>query len=112
MEAKCIVQFILLDEKDACTKQKILSIFRQKHQVVHDHYSFESLKTTGSSTVVQLSKICPLENGGSPVLLASRSLTSTMFIDRLSNASSTPVDIFSALLQIAPALMKPAKQKV
>ena len=71
MEAKCIVQFILLDEKDACIKQKILSVLRQKHQVVHDHYSFESLKTTESSTVVQLSKIYPLENGGNPVLLAS-----------------------------------------
>ena len=58
MDAKCILQFILLDENDACTKQKILSVFRQKHQVVHDHYSFESLKTTGSPTVVQLSKIC------------------------------------------------------
>ena len=73
MEAKCIVQFILLDEKDACTKQKILSVLRQKHQVVHDPYSFESLKTMGSSIVVQLSKICPLGNEGSPVLLASRS---------------------------------------
>ena len=45
VKAKCIVQFILLDEKDARTKQKILSVLRQKHQVVHDHYSFESLKT-------------------------------------------------------------------
>ena len=91
MEAKCIVQFILLDEKDACTKQKILGVFRQKHQVVHDHYSFESLKTTGSSTVVQLSKICSLENGGSLMLLASWSPTSTMSIDRLLNASSTDI---------------------
>ena len=32
--------------------EKILSVLRQKHQVVHDHYSFESLKTMGSSTVV------------------------------------------------------------
>ena len=54
MEAKCIVQFILLDERDACTKQKILNVFRQKHQVVHDHYSFESLKKTESSIVVAL----------------------------------------------------------
>ena len=89
--AKYIVQFILLDEKDACTKQKILSVFRQKHQVVHDHYSFESLKTTGSSIMVQLSKIYPLENGGSRVLLAFWSLTSTMSIDRLLNASSTNI---------------------
>ena len=89
VEAKCIVQFILLDEKDAYTKQKILSVFRQKHQVVHDHYSFESLKTTGSSTVIQLSKICPFGNEGSPVLLASWSSTSTMFIDKLSNVFAT-----------------------
>ena len=91
MEAKCIVQFILLDEKDTYTKQKILSVFRQKHQVVHDHYSFESLKTMGSSTMVQLSKIYPFGNGGSPVLLAFWSSTSTMSTNRLSNASSTDI---------------------
>ena len=106
------MQFILLDEKDACTKQKILSVLRQKHQVVHDHYSFESLKTTKSSTVVQLSKIYPLENGGSLVLLASWSLTSIMSIDRLLNASYTSVDISLSLLQTAPGLMKPAERKV
>ena len=112
MEAKCIVQFILLNEKDVCTKQKILSVFRQKYQVVHDHYSFKSLKIMGSSIVVQLFKICPLENGGSLVLLPFWSPTSTMSIDRLPNASSTSVDISSALLQIAPGLMKPAERKV
>ena len=112
MKAKCTVQFILLDEKNAYTKQKILSVLRQKHQVVHDHYSFESLKTTRSSIMVQLSKICPLGNGGSPVLLAYWSLTSTMSIDRLLNASSTSVDISLALLQIAPRLMKPSERKV
>ena len=97
MEAKCIVQFILLDEKDACTKQKILSVFRQKHQVVHDHYSFESLKTMGSSTMVQLSKIYPFGNGGSPMLLASWSPTSTMSIDRLPNVFATSTITFFSL---------------
>ena len=92
--------------------KKILSVFRQKYQVVHDHYSFESLKTTGSSTVVQLSKIYPFENEDSPVLLASRSPTLTMSIDRLPNASSTSIDISWVLLQIAPGLMKPAERKV
>ena len=106
------MQFILLDETDACTKQKILGVLRQKHQVVHDYYLFDSLKTTKSSTMVQLSRVCPRENGGSPVLLAFWSPTSTMFIDRLSNASSTFVDISSALLQIASGLMKPAERKV
>ena len=97
VEAKCIVQFILLDEKDACTKVKILSVFRQKHQVVHDHYLFESLKTKGSSIVVQLSKIYPIENEGSPMLLVSWSSTSTMSIDRLSNVSTTSAIISSSL---------------
>ena len=93
-------------------KAKTLSVLGQKHWVVHDHYSFESLKTTRSSTVVQLSKACPRENGGSPVLLASWSPTSTMSMDKLPNDSSTFVDISSALLQIAPGLMKPTERKV
>ena len=108
--SKCIVQFILLDENDVCTKQKILSVFRQKHQVVHDHYSFESLKTTESSTVVQLSKICSLENRGNLVLHASWSPTSTMSIDRLPNASST--DISRSLPWIASGIMELAERKV
>ena len=93
-------------------KAKILSVLRQKHQVVHDHYSFDSLKIMGSSTMVQLSRVYTYENGGSLVLLASWPPTSTMSMDKLSNASSTFVDISSALLQIAPGLMKPAERKV
>ena len=112
MEAKCIVQFILLDEEDVCTRQKILSVLRQKHQAVHDHYSFESLKTMESSTMVQLSKACPRRNGGSPMLLISWSPTSTMSMDKLPNASSIFVDISLALLQFAPGLMKPTEQKM
>ena len=101
MEAKCIVQFILLDEKDVCTKQKILSVFRQKHQVVHDHYSFESLKTTRSSTVVQLSKVYPRGNEGSHVLIVSSFSTSTMSMLKLRNALSMSVDISLSLLMLS-----------
>ena len=93
-------------------KAKILSVLKQRHQVFHDHYSFESLKTTGSSTTVQLSKIYPYRNRGSLVLLASWSLTSTMSINRLPNASPTSVGIFLSLLQIALGLMKPVERKV
>ena len=104
------VHFIQI--KRCLYKAKILSVLRQKHQVVHDHYSFESLKTIGSSTVVQLSKACPCGNEGSPMLLIFQSPTSTMSMDKLSNASSTSVKISSALLQITLGLMKPAEQKV
>ena len=52
MKEKCIVQFILLDEKMS-VQSKILSALEQKHQVVCDHYLLENLKTTESSTVVQ-----------------------------------------------------------
>ena len=93
-------------------KAKIMSVLRQKHQVVHDHYSFESLKTTGSSTTVQLSKACPHRNRGSLVLFISWSPTSTMSMDKLPNASSTFVDISSALLQITSGLMKLVERKV
>ena len=92
--------------------KKILSVLRQKHQVVHDHYSFESLKTTGSSTTIQLSKIYPRGNEGSLVPLASWSSTSTMSMLKLPNTLSMSVDISLSLLQIAPRLMKPTERKV
>ena len=98
--------------KESLYKAKIQSVLRQKHQVVHDHYSFESLKTTRSLIVVQLSEVYPCENGGSLVLPAFWLPTLTMSINRLSNASPTSVDISSALLQIAPGLMKPFERKM
>ena len=85
-----------LDKKDAHTKQKSC-VLRQKHQVVHDHYSFESLKTTRSSTAVQLSKVCPRGNGGSPVLIASRFSSSTMLMLKLPNALSTDISLISKM---------------
>ena len=104
------MQFILLDEKDAYIKQKISGVLGQKHQVVHDHYSFESLKTMGSSTVVQLSKICPRGNGGSSVPLASRSSALIMLMLKLPNALSTRISL--SLLQTTSGLMKPIEGKV
>ena len=84
MEEKCIMQFILLDEK-MLVQSKILSALRQKHQIVCDHYSLEDLKTTESSTTVQLSRTCPCGYGGNPLLLDSGS-ASTMPMVKLSNA--------------------------
>ena len=48
IDKKCIVLFILFHEKI----EKTLNALKQKHQVVHDHYSFWNLKTTRSSTEV------------------------------------------------------------
>ena len=96
--------------KDTHTKTKIPNALGQKHQVVHDHYIFESLNTTGSSITVQLSKVCPRGNGGSPVLFASRSLTSTMSILRLPNVSTTSTITSSSLPWITSRLMKPIER--
>ena len=51
IEGKCNVQIISFHE-DTHTKIKTLNTFGQKHQVVHDHYSFWNLKKTGSSMEV------------------------------------------------------------
>ena len=91
MEEKWIVQFILLDE-NMPVQSKIPTALGQKLQVVCDHYSLENLKTTGSSAVVQLSKICPLGNGGSHVPHAFDFSTLIISMDRLPNASFMSID--------------------
>ena len=85
------IHFIYI--KRCLYKTKILSVLRQKHQVVHDHYSFWKLKTTGSSKVVQLSKVYPCGNEGSLVLVASWSSTSTMSMLKFLNALSTDISL-------------------
>ena len=60
--------------------------------------------------MVQLSKICPLENGGSPVLFASWSQTATMSMDKLSIASS--INISRSLPWIASEIIKSVERKV
>ena len=80
-------------------------MFLGKKQVFHDHYSLWNLKTTGSSTEIQLFKVCPRGNGGSPVSVALWSSISTMSMLMLPNvstitSSSSPC-IISGLMNLA-----------
>ena len=103
------MQIILFDEK-ILVQSKILSALGQKYQVVCDHYLLENLKTTGSSTVVQLLRICPHGNGGNPVLLASGSAP-IMPMVKLLNAPFTSNSCIMLFFSPCsdPKLMKPAK---
>ena len=79
----------------------------KKYQVVHNHYSLWNLKTTRSSTEVQLFRVCPRGNGSSPASIASWSSTSTISMLMLPNvytitSSSSPC--------IISRLMNPAKR--
>ena len=96
--------------KDTYTKIKTLNALGQKHQVVHDHYSFWNLKTTGSLTEIQLFKTCPCENWGSLVSLASWSSTSIMSMLKLPNVSTTSTITFFSLPWITSGLTKPTKR--
>ena len=71
------------DTNEDLTKAKTLNAFGQKHQVVHDHYSLGNLKTTGSSMEVQLLRVCPRGNEGSPVSFPFWFSTLTMSMLRL-----------------------------
>ena len=97
--------------KDTYTKTKTLNALGQKHQVVHDHYSFWNLKTTVSLMEVQLFRTCPRGNGGNPGSLAFWSLTLTMSILKLSNSLSTSRSISLSLFQIVSGSMKPVERK-
>ena len=78
----------------------------QKHQVVHDHYSFWNLKTTRSSMEVQLFRVCLHRNGGSPASFASWSSTSTISMLRLPKVSAMSTITSSSLPWIILGLMK------
>ena len=90
--------------KDTHTKIKTLNALGQKHQVVHDHYSFWNLKTTGSSTEVQFFKTCLRGNEGSPAFFTSWSSISTMSMLKLPNVSTTSTITFSLIFKSISSL--------
>ena len=104
----CAIHFI--SWKDFYTKAKTLNALRQKHQVVHDHYLFWKLKTTGSSMEVQLFRVCPRGNGGSLVSFASWSSTSTISMLRLPKVSAMSAITFFSSSWIMSGLIKPAER--
>ena len=104
----CAIHFI--SWKDAHTKANTLNALGQKHQVVHDHYSFWNLKTTGSSTEVQLFRVCPCRNEGSLASFAFWFSTSTISMFRLPKVSTMSTITSSSLHWIISGLMKPTKR--
>ena len=104
----CAINFI--SWKDAHTKAKTLNALGQKHQVVHDHYSFWNLKRIGSSMEVQLFSVCPRGKGGSPASFTSWSSTSTILMLKLPNVSATSTITSYSLPWIISGLMKPTER--
>ena len=109
-DKKCIVLFISFHEKIPIQKQKPWMLLGQKHQVVHDCYSFWNLKTTGSSVEVQLFRVCPRGNGGSLVSFAFWSSTSTISMLRLPKVSAMSAITSFSSSWIMSGLIKPAER--
>ena len=109
-DKKCIVLFISFNGKIPIQKQKPWMLLGKKHQVVHDHYSLWNLKTTGSSMEVQLFRVCPRGNGGSPVSFALWSSTSTMSMLRLPKVSAMSTITSSSPPWMVSGLIKPAEK--
>ena len=109
-DKKCIVLFVSFHEKMPIQKQKPWMLLGKKHQVVHDHYSLGNLKTTGSSMEVQLFRVCPRGNGGSPISFAPWSSTSTISMLRLSKVSAISTITSSSPPWMVSGLIKPAER--